>query len=94
MGRPLGWMGVLCLDDEDVGDVGEGCVKPLPSQRQSLKLDETVLSCPLNSHVIRDADAVTVGRPSAAQPTAVGQTSYDRLLAEPALKETGQTGSH
>lgn len=47
-------MGVQCLDDEDVGagDVDEGCVKPLPSQRQSLRLHETVLSCPLNSHVI------------------------------------------
>jgi len=87
-------MGALCLDDEDVGDVGEGCEKPLPSQGQSLKLDETVLSCPLNSHVISDAYAVTVGRPSAALPTAVGQTSYDLLLAEPGLKETGQTESH
>lgn len=45
-------MGALCLDGEDVGDVGGGCVKPLPSQRQILKLHETVLSCPLNSHVI------------------------------------------
>lgn len=45
-------MGALCLDGEDVGadDVGGGCVKPSPSQ--SLKLHETVLSCPLNSRVI------------------------------------------
>lgn len=51
-------MGALCLDGEDVGegagvgDVGGGCVKPSPSQRQSLKLHETVLLCPLNSRVI------------------------------------------
>lgn len=95
LGRPLGWMGVLCWGDAGVDvDDGGGYVKPLQSQRQSQRLHASVPLCCPNFRAIRDADAVTAGHPSAVLPTAVGQTSYDRLLAEPGLKETGQTGSH
>lgn len=51
MGRPLGWMGASCWDDEGVdASDGGGCVKPLPSPRQ--KVHASVPSCPPNFRAI------------------------------------------